>query len=230
MRRRARVATGGGILVAVCVAAVAALNFPTGAVARGTSKPVELPHELQQTVFWMCLPGLQPGFDDVGSDEDGVDAEQGFFFSSRGSGAALSVQISSAGDWSVSVNRTGAVMHNERPSADQTQMISIASAVIPAAKSLYDCLAPYRFASTDLEPPTSSAQLLQLYRYDTNVLWPCLTSHGVEVGEPPSRDQFVTSRSARSADPFAARTLTSKTLPHLIPALQACPLRPAYLG
>jgi hypothetical protein len=228
MRRRARVATGGGILVAVCVVAVAVLAFPTGALTRSTSKPVELPRELEQTVFSTCLPGLDPASVDPVSN--GVHGVQGFIFSSDGSAGGLSVGIESVGDWSVSVSRTGAAFQNERPSADQTQITSIASSVVPAAQSLYNCMAPYRFARHDADPPTSSAQLLQLYRYDANVLWPCLTSHGIDVGDPPSRDQFVNSFSARTADPFSAMTLTSKTLPHLVSALQACPLRPAYLG
>lgn len=229
MRRRARVATGGGILVAVCVVAVAALSFPTGAAARGISKPVELPQDLQWTLFGTCLPGLDPASLDSSSD-GGVQGVQGFRFSAAGSAGGLSVEIEAMGDWSVAVTRTGAVFRNERPSADETQIASIASAVLPAARSLYTCMAPFRFARHATEPPTSSAQLLQLYRYDTNVLWPCLTSHGIDVGDPPSRDQFVNSLSARTADPFAAMTLTSKTLPHLIPALRACPIRPAYLG
>jgi hypothetical protein len=234
MRRRTTVAVGGGLLVVLLVAAAAVLTFPTSATARSTSKPVELPRELQQLVFWTCLPGLFPASDSAVPDSGGVNAVQGFDFSSTGSttgsGSGFSVRIESVGDWSVSVGRAGAVVQNERPSADQTQLVAITSEVIPAAQSLYNCMAPYRFAAHDLEPPSSSAQLLQLYRYDALVLWPCLTSHGIDVGDPPSRDQFVSSFSALTADPIAAITPSRKMLPRLATALRACPLRPAYLG
>ncbi|MES1169117.1 MAG: hypothetical protein ABUL47_00335 [Leifsonia sp.] len=233
MRRRTTAAVGGAATVLLAALAGAALAFPSGAVVRATSRPVELPRELQQTVFWMCEPGLYPGFDsafDSAPDGDGVDATQGFFFSSKGSGASLSVAIEEVGNWSVSVDRTGATIHNERPSADQTQLVPIASEVIPAATSLYNCLEPYHFASHDVQPPSSGAQLLQLYRYDTAVLWPCLTAHGMDVGDPPSRDQFIDSFSALTADPISAMTVTPKLLPRLGSALRACPLRPAYPG
>jgi len=233
MRRRT-IAVGGAILVALAVVVLAARAFPT-APAGAASKPVRLPHELEHLVFLACLPGLDPRSVDAGTAADGaaaggVAAEQGFLFSSTGTPGALSVRIEAAGDWSVTVNRTGATMQNERPSADQTQMISIASSVIPAAQSLYNCMAPYRFDAHDAEPPRSSAELLQLYRYDKAVLWPCLRSRGIDLGDPPSRDQFVSTFSALTADPISAMTVTRKTLPRLAAALQACPLRPAYLG
>lgn len=234
MRRRTTGVVGGAVVGLLAVLTAAALAFPSGEGARATSRPVELPRELQQTVFWMCEPGLYPGFDagfdSAPSDGEGVDATQGFLFSSKGSGAALSVKIEEVGNWSVSVDRAGATIHNERPSADETQLVPIASQVIPAATSLYNCMAPYRFAAHDFQPPASSAQLLQQYRYDTAVLWPCLTSHGIDVGDPPSRDQFVDSFSALTADPILAMTVTRKLLPRLASALRSCPLRPAYLG
>jgi hypothetical protein len=230
MRRRTTAAVGGAAVAVLAVGVAAALAFPTAAVQRATSKPIDLPQELEQVVFWTCLPGLYPGSGDAGSDAGGVTAEQGFLFSSDGSSGALSVRIEAAGDWSVTVGRAGATMQNERPSADQAQMTSIAAEAIPAATSLYNCMAPYRFAARDADPPSSSAQLLQLYRYDNAVLWPCLKSHGIDLGDPPSRDQFTSSFSAMTADPLSAMTVTRKLLPRLIPALQACPLRPAYLG
>jgi hypothetical protein len=231
MRRR-MVAIGAAVAVALAVAVLAAQAFPT-AKAAAPAKTIELPQELEHLMFMACLPGLYPGSGDAGPNGGGVVAEQGFVFSSDGSDrsdGALSVRIEAVGDWSVTVSRTGATMQNERPSADQAQMITIASEVMPAAQSLYDCLAPYRFAARDAELPSSRAQLLQLYRYDTAVLWPCLRSQGIDVGDPPSRDQFVSSFSARTADPISAMTVTRKMLPRLATALRVCPLRPAYLG
>lgn len=233
MRRRT-IAVGGAVLVVLAVVVLAAQAFPR-APAGGASQPIQLPQELEHLVFLACLPGLYPGSVDAGAAANGVAAggvaaEQGFLFSSEGSPGALSVRIEAAGDWSVTVSSSGATMRNERPSADQTQMISIASAVIPAAQSLYKCMAPYRFDARESEPPRSRAQLLQLYRYDRAVLWPCLKSRGIDLGDPPSRDQFVSAFSTLTADPISAMTVTRETLPRLAAALQACPLRPAYLG
>ena len=228
MRRRT-IAVGGAVLVALAIVVLAAQAFPR-VPAGAASKPVELPQELQDLVFMACLPGLDPGSVDAGTAAGGVAAEQGFLFSSNRSDGALSVRIEAVGEWSVTVNSTGPTMRNERQSADAAQMVSIDLAVIPAAQSLYNCMAPYRFAANAAEPPRSGAQLLELYRYDTAVLWPCLKSQGIDVGDPPSRDQFVSSFSAVTADPFRAMTVTKKTLPRLASALRACPLRPAYLG
>ncbi|HEY4152529.1 MAG TPA: hypothetical protein VGM38_04345 [Pseudolysinimonas sp.] len=230
MRRRARLALGGGLLAGVCIVAVAVLNFPTPAATPGASKPVELPTDLQSAVFFACLPGLDPASQDAESGVDGIQATQGLGFSSGESLLGLSVRIESAGVWSVSVDSTGATLHSERHGDNLDQMTRIAAEVIPTATSLYNCMEPYRFAAHTSEPPSSSAQLLQLYRYDATVLWPCLTAHGIDMGDPPTRDQFVSSVSARTADPFSAMKLTKQTLPRLTAALQACPLRPAYLG
>lgn len=139
------------------------------------------------------------------------------------------MRIEAVGEWSVSVNNVGATLRVERSSDNPARTDAIAAAVTPTARSLYDCMATYRFAAHDAETPRTSAQLLQLYRYDTAVLWPCLRSQGLDVGDPPSRDQFR-SFSAVTADPLSALTLSKKSLPRLVPALRACPLWPPYLG
>lgn len=223
MRRLVKVAIGGGAVALLVIVVAALVAFPSGPVSRATSQSVELPREFSVIVFtWCTTPGLNlPDLDDT---------SQGLAFRIDGSGPGLSVQIESVGDWAVTVNRAGISMLNERSDAEATKMISAASDAIPAAQSLYNCLVPYRFAAHDLTPPSSSSKLLQLYRYDSTVLWPCLQSHGIDVGDPPSRDQFVDSFSALTADPFSAMTPTRKMLPRLAAALQACPLRPAYLG
>lgn len=220
MRRRVKVVIGGGVVALLAIVAVAVVAFPGHVVTRGDSRPVELPGELELVVFNLCVPGLEPS-----ALEDGG----GIAYSIAGSGSRLMVTIESVGNWSVSVDRTGASLQNERSDANDTRMISFASNVIASTESLYNCMVPYRFAAVTT-PPTSSSQLLQLYRYDTNVLWPCMTSHGIKMGDPPGRGQFVSSVTARTADPIAAMTPTRKMLPRLVAALQACPLRPAYLG
>jgi hypothetical protein len=222
MRRLVRVAIGGGAVALLLVIVTALLAFPNAPVRRASSQPVELPQEFAPFVLDWCTPEFSlPASDSTSGSLN---------FVIDGWGSGLSVQIEEAGDWAVTVTRAGVSTVNERSDADAPRVISAASDVIPAAQSLYQCLARYRFAAHDFKPPSSSSQLLQLYRYDSTVLWPCLTSHGINVGDPPSRDQFVSSSSALTADPFSALTPTRKLLPHLVAALRACPLRPAYLG
>jgi hypothetical protein len=229
MRRRMTAAVGGTVLAAIAVVTLATLTFPTAPEPRALSTPTVLPHALEQVVFLACLPGLYPGSGGAGSSGAGVFAEQGFRFSSDGSDTSLSVRIESVGDWAISVTSTGASMRSERSSDDPQRITSISAAVTPTARSLYQCMAPYRFAGSDAQPPRSRAQLLQLYRYETAVLWPCLTSHGIDAGAPPSRSQFIDTSSALTTNPLSAMRLTRKTLPRLVPALQACPLLPDYL-
>lgn len=239
MRRRA-VAVGGAVIAALVLVGLATQAFPT-VQAGAASKPVRLPHELEHLVFMACLPGLYPGADGAsltaaadaarnGVNAGGVAAEQGFIFSSDGSGGATSVRIEAVGDWSVSVSSAGAMMRSRRSGGNPARTSSIAAAVIPAAQSLYDCMAPYRFESDEAQRPASSAELLQLYRYDTAVLWPCLASQGIDMGHPPSRAQFTAPSSALVADPLSTVAVTKKMLSRLAPALRECPLRPAYLG
>jgi hypothetical protein len=232
MRRRT-IVVGGAALVALSIVAIAAQAFPPGPTG-AASASVELPQELEHLVFMACLPGLYPESTDAAGVAEGVAAEQGFRFSSDGSDGALFVRIEAVGDWSVSVSRTGATMRNERSNENEARADSIAAAVIPAAQSLYDCMVPFHFETADAGSPASahlsSAQLLQLYRYDTAVLWPCLTSQGIHMGDPPSRDDFAPSLSALAADPLSGVPVTKKMLSRLVPALRACPLRPAYLG
>ena len=178
MRRGTTAAIGGAAIAALVVVVTAALSFPTAATAP-TAKQVELPLELKSLVFFACLPGLDPGAGESGAtatsaNAGSVTAEQGLAFSSSGSDPALSVRIEAVGDWSVSVDSVGATMRVERASDSQARTDAIAAAVTPTARSLYNCMAPYRFAPRAAETPRSSAQLLQLYRYDTAVLWPCL--------------------------------------------------------
>ncbi|HEY4152528.1 MAG TPA: hypothetical protein VGM38_04340 [Pseudolysinimonas sp.] len=220
MRRRVKVVIGGAAVALLAIVIVAVAAFPGHVVTRADSRPVELPGELANVVFDLCIPGLGPSV-----FEDG----RAIAYSITGSGSRLKVQIESVGDWSVSVDRTGASLQNESSDADDTRMTSFASNVIPSAESLYNCIVPYRFAPVTT-PPSSSSQLLQLYRYDTTVLWPCMASHGIKLGDPPTRAQFANSFTALTVEPFAAMAPSRKSLPRLVKALEACPLRPAYLG
>ena len=220
MRRRTALVCGAALLAVAGLVVGAVFAFPRGPEARATARTVEFPQELEQLVFTMCVPPLPADLSDGG---------QGFVFGLAGSGPSFSVRMESQGDWTVVVDRHGVTLQNERSDAEASQMASQAGEAVPSAVSLYNCLSDYRFAQHETRPPTSSSDLLQLYRYDNNVLWPCLISHGIKMGDPPSRDQFVSSFSALTADPISAMTPTRTMLPRLAVALQACPLRPAYL-
>ena len=144
-----------------------------------------------------------------------------------GAGACSSVRRELTGKGSVAGNHSGASMQNESSDPDVSHMVTQASFAIPAAQSMYNCMSPYRFADHEDQPPTSSSQLLQLYRYETTVLWPCMTSHGIKMGAPPSRDQFVNSFTALTAGPIAAVTPTPNPPPPFAATLTAVPPPPA---
>jgi len=233
MRRRT-IAIGGALLAALALLVSATLAFPTPQTVTARHS-VTLPAELQQLVFEACLPGLFP---DSGSSSrvsggaatGALVADQGLRFTVGGSPGALSVGIEAPGDWAVTVTHDGAEVKNQRPSADQSQLDSVTAQAVPAAQSLYRCMEPYRFEDYPPETLASPARLLQLYRYDALVLWPCLTSHGLDVGDPPSRDQFLTASSSVTSNPLSGTPVSRKTLSRLVAALRACPLRPAYLS
>jgi len=232
MRRRT-IAGVGAVLAGVVIVA-AALAFPASH-SGASRRPVVLPAELQQLVFTACLPGLSsasgsPSRITGGPATGALAAEQGLRFTVGGSPGDLNVGIEAPGDWAVTVTHDGATVQNQRPSADQAQLDEVTAEAIPAALSLYQCMEPYRFDDYPPETLTSRAQLLQLYRYDAAVLWPCLKSHGIDLGDSPSRDEFLTAESAVTTNPLARTTVSRKMLPRLAPALRACPLRPAYLG
>ena len=226
------IAGGVALLAALAIVVSATLAFPAPQ-ARTTPTAVELPVELQQLVFTACLPGLSSaGGNRItgGAPTAALVAEQGLRFTVGGSPGDVNVGIEAPGDWSVTVTRDGATVQNQRPSADQAQLASVTAEAIPAAVSLYQCMAPYSFDDYPPEDLGSRARLLQLYRYDAVVLWPCLKSQGLDLGDPPSRDQFLTASSPVATNPLSGTTVSRKMLPRLVPALRACPLRPAYLG
>ena len=101
--------------------------------------------------------------------------------------------------------------------------------VSSVGQSLMECLSRYTFVK-DAPMPTTPSGLLQLYRYDVAVLWPCLKQHGAPVGKPPTRDQFTSADNAWSAMPYnPTRQLTRKTFAALADASRYCPEVPEYL-
>lgn len=222
-------AIAGAVLLAGVVVA-AALTFPTGGAGRRTATPTELPSQLEPFVFSLCMPASSG----IGSD-DGSETGDGsatvtsatFVFSTQESSSVVSARIELPGAWQVDAGRRGATVRSEDGHEDGGTVPPVFRAVA-LAKQMYDCLAPYRFVEPSVLPSTSS-QLLQLYRYDSSVLWPCLAAHGLKVGAPPSREDFANAFTASAVDPFRGLNLSKPELPRLIAAAQDCPLRPSYL-
>jgi hypothetical protein len=87
----------------------------------------------------------------------------------------------------------------------------------------------YRFIHPSTRPATSS-QLLQLFKYDITVLWPCLRGLGLDPGSPPSRADFANAFRARTVSPYRSMVQDPGELRLLVASAQLCPSRPAYLG
>lgn len=229
MRRPAQLAIAGAALLAGVVVA-AALTFPGGGPGRRTATPTDLPSQLEPFVFTMCMPSSSAADSDIGpttapGSETVTSAT--FVFSTQESRSVFTARIELPGAWRVDAGRRGATVLSEDGHEDGGTVPPVFRAVT-LAKQMYDCLAPYRFVEQSA-PPSSSSQLLQLYRYDDSVLWPCLASHGLKVGDPPNREDFANAFTASAVDPFRGLNLSGRELPRLIAAAQACPLRPSYL-
>jgi hypothetical protein len=96
------------------------------------------------------------------------------------------------------------------------------------ASDLLSCASRYRFQAQS-EFPASRAALLQLYRYDLGVLWPCLTAHGVMVGTAPPRRAFLTQVDAYAAYPVPP-SASNVEVERRLAAAAACPAIPQYLA
>jgi hypothetical protein len=229
MRRRAPFAIAGAVVLAGIVVA-AVLTFPTSGPGRGTARPTELPAQLEPFVFNLCMPSLAGIESGIGPDVgDGADTAVGtaYLFSTQGSGNAFTARIEEPGAWRVDAGRRGATVLSEDGHEDGGKVPPVFRAVT-VAEQMYDCLAPYRFVEQSTLP-SSPSKLLQLYKYDNSVLWPCLAAHGLKVGDPPNRADFTNAFTALTVDPFVGLDLSRRELPRLISAVQDCPLRPSYL-
>ncbi len=218
MRRRVVVVIAAAAFALAGVIAAGVAGFPRESAARATSRPLELPEQLEVQVFQACLPSedaakipataLGIGITPVGSD--------------------FSVSIEDQGSWQVQVDRHGIRVREDGRSGGDARLPAVRRA-ITVAQEFYGCLSPYRFADGT---PTeySRSQLLQLYKYDRTVLWPCLAGLGYPVGAPPTRQDFANSLTVRSVDPFRGVTLKRGDLRLLDGAMRSCPMQPAYLS
>jgi hypothetical protein len=233
MRRRTALGFGAVLLATVALVATAVLAFPTGSVGRAASAQPKLPTTLEPSVFRLCLPDVTELTAAVDADlSHGSYAEaipHYLAFSTQGSGPSFSATVEAPGAWRVEASRTGATVTGENGTAGGSGAVSYAPRAIEVAQEMYACMSPYRFVDETTTLATSS-QLVQRYKYDTTVLWPCLAAHGLEVGDPPDREDFSDAFRAQSVDPLAGVKVSERTLPRLIAAVRDCPLHPSYLG
>ena len=219
MRRRARLAIAAAAFVVAGVVAVGVAGFPREPVPRASSRPMALPGELEPVVFNACIPT---------TDLATLKVSGGLYFS-LGDEGAFRVRIADPGSWSVQVGRRGARVTTEDGGGDPASDGSSPARAVAVAQQLYDCMKGYRFVAPSSRPQSSS-QLLQLYKYDTAVLWPCLRNLGLDPGPPPTRADFVTKYTAQNVSPYRVMNLDPGDLRLLVASARLCPSRPGYLG
>lgn len=227
MGRRVFVTAAAVLALTAGLVVTAVLAFPAGRDGRFAAGPTPVPASLESYVFTMCEPNLDRLTAELTPHAEG---NQVLAISTDGSGSTLSVGVEAPGAWRVEASRAGVTVENENENG-----MAVGSAVAPpvseaiaAAQELYTCLSRFRFVDV-ITPATSSSQLVQWYKYDAVVLWPCLAAHGVDVGDPPSRQDFADAFRAQGVDPFQELNFDPGTIPDLVAALRQCPLRPSYL-
>jgi hypothetical protein len=206
------------------VMGVAALAL-TGCSA-GPTKPAPIvPGELQTAMMSAC------GSDDS-EFERGIASDSGRYsiaIGPPGQGWHLDVQLGMT-----EVVAGSAVTESpapDRPAALPTLNDPTARRAEAVATGILTCMAPYRFAPSAHMPHSPSA-LLQLYRYDRAVLWPCLRQHGFDPGPAPSRADFASADDAMQANPYialAAKPVTKQLFAAAAKAARYCPEMPKYL-
>lgn len=231
MRRRRLVAIAAGAVIVAALVAVAALAFPTGTVGRVAAGPVRVPASLEGQMFAMCLPDTGELTAELDKARSGAQPEAGALyltFSTEGSGRSFTARVEAPGAWRVEASRSGVAIVDEQQPVP-TDAVARTPAAVAFAQQFYSCLSQYHFID-ETPPIASSAQLVQRYRYDTAVLWPCLEAHGLDVGDPPTRADFADPFRAQAVDPYRGVNVTSTTLPRVLAAVRECPLNPAYLN
>ena len=220
MRRRSVVAIGAAVLAAAGLVAAAVLGFPAGTVGRTAAGQIHLPVTLEGAVFQSCMPT---------TDEPlSTGAYQSLAFTTRGSGGSFSASVEVPGAWHVDAGRAGVTIVEEHGTRSPDGPVAPTPAAVALAQHLYSCLAPYRFVDETTHEATSS-QLVQWYKYDVLVLWPCLAAHGLQVGDPPTRADFSDPFRAQSVNPYQDGEIGKLSLHRLLTAVQECPMRPPFL-
>jgi hypothetical protein len=231
MRRRSRVAVVASLFVVSGFVVAAVVAIPSGTVGRVAAGQVKLPVTLEASLFGLCMPDIDEliaEMDAARPDAAGETAFDGLAFSTSGAGGDFTASVEAPGAWRVDASRAGVTMASEYGKSDRSSAPPLTPAALDFARQLYDCLSTYRFVD-ETTSLASSSQLVQWYKYDRTVLWPCLAAHGLAVGDPPSREDFADPFRAQSVDPFRDVKVSKSTIPKLLAAVQQCPLRPSYL-
>jgi hypothetical protein len=219
MGRRAPLVIAAVVFVVAGVVVAGIVGFPREPTGRASSRPAMLPGDLESLVFDSCIPEA-----DVATLQGGVTGiEIGTSYD-----GAFQVDIENPGSWSVEVGRRGAHVTTQG-GVDALSGGSPAARAVALAQEMYDCMKGYRFIDPSTLP-TSSSQLLQLYKYDTTVLWPCLRGIGLDPGFLPTRADFATSSTAQNVSPYRSMDPQPGELKLLVASAQLCPSRPAYLS
>ena len=221
MRRRASLLIAAAALVIVALLLAGCASPP-----RASSRTAALPGLLEPYVDEHCFTdaALPVDFSDASTGLDKVQV------SIHGSGDRLVAVVESPDSWQVVAGRSGVEVTRQDGSADTAAGLSAASIAVGMATRMRECMAPYRFAVPSADVRLSSSQLLQLYKYETGVLWPCLAAHGLDPGDPPTRAQFLSSFSTTTINPFRNVSLSDRGLNRAVSAARACPMTPAYLS
>jgi hypothetical protein len=157
---------------------------------------------------------------------DGAPQSVALTFGAGTESGSFSIRIES-GSWVVEASRAGVTAEGSKVAvagADAEQ----ASVAVAIAQQTYDCVSRYQFADVST-PHATSSQLVQQYKYDTTVLWPCLRARGLKPGPAPSRQDFSDPFRAQGVDPFGELDVSGASLRTLVDAARACPPSPAYL-
>lgn len=231
MRRRSVLAISAAVLVAAGLVTTAVLAFPVGTVGRASGGPMPLPATLEGQMFGYCLPdttALVDAIDRARTDGAGDQASPELMsVSTNGSGASFSATVEGTDGWQVEVDRTGVTVSGGA-AGTAAAAAPFSQEAIALARQLYLCESQYRFVDESTHEATSS-QLVQWYKYDVGVLWPCLAAHGLRVGDPPTREDFSDPFRAQSVDPYQGVKLGERSLAHVLAAVRDCPLRPPFL-
>jgi len=229
MRRRSVIAIGAALVVVAGLVVTAILVFPAGTVGRVSAGPTRLPQSLREQVFHYCLPdttALIDAFDKTHTTAGGTTSTPDYLsVSTDGSGASFSATVEGTGDWKVDADRSGVTV---RAGAGGSAA-EFSHEAVDFVQKLYACGSQYRFVDETGHQATSS-QLVQWYKYDVGVLWPCLRAHGLDVGDPPTRAEFSDPFRAQSVDPYQALKLGKSSMDRVLAAVRDCPQRPPFLG
>ena len=212
------------LAIAAVVTAVAAAVLSGCATApRASSRPLLLPSALAPVVWRGCIAGL-----DVSGLNVSIGGTSGEILVDVGPGDIFDSWYVHATPRGVTLVTPGGAPTASAGSGSGSGSTTLMDAAERAARAVQSCASAYRFVDANDLPPSRSG-LLQLYRYDVAVLWPCLRAHGVIVSDQPSRELYLSPVTAAAIDPYGAPSWTPGGVAAAVDAARVCPDVPAYL-